>query len=386
VLLSLGIVLLALVYIAIKKTRKNLNGLTGFLNLFVLVLLLFEFSKIFFDDEFEVSVQKEFNEQEVHLNKKPGRNIYYLVMDSYTSSKSLKKYWNYENNELQDFLIAKGFLIAASSKCNYNSTPFSILSALNMSYLNIESYHEGQKVHISKVFRMIQNNAVVRALSENGYDILNLSLFDLMNEPAYYADPYYHKPSLFDKTIFHLPADKMGISSDRILFKTLASANIEIISKVTSSNKNAKPVFCYAHPMMPHEPFFFDELGNKMPDEYALNSDEKEKKYFRQLKYTNTLLMKTVEGILNNSKIKPIIIIQGDHGFRYLDDMDYNEQLEESKTILNAYLFPDDTLKNSFYDSISPVNSFRIIFNTYFGTELSLLKDRSFNIEITPEK
>jgi hypothetical protein len=44
--------------------------------------------------------------------------------------------------------------------------------------------------------------------------------------------------------------------------------------------------------------------------------------------------------------------------------------------VLNAYYMPGYT--GQLYPSISPVNSFRIVFNAYFGTDLPLLKDTSY--------
>ena len=44
--------------------------------------------------------------------------------------------------------------------------------------------------------------------------------------------------------------------------------------------------------------------------------------------------------------------------------------------ILNAYLLPGG--EESLYPSISPVNSFRVILNEYFGHGLPLLPDKSY--------
>lgn len=43
--------------------------------------------------------------------------------------------------------------------------------------------------------------------------------------------------------------------------------------------------------------------------------------------------------------------------------------------ILNAYYLPEG---EGLYPSISPVNSFRLVFNTYFQADYSLLDDRSY--------
>ena len=46
-------------------------------------------------------------------------------------------------------------------------------------------------------------------------------------------------------------------------------------------------------------------------------------------------------------------------------------------SILNAYYFPGRRYE-ALYDRISPVNSFRVVLNTFFAANLELLPDRSF--------
>jgi hypothetical protein len=46
-------------------------------------------------------------------------------------------------------------------------------------------------------------------------------------------------------------------------------------------------------------------------------------------------------------------------------------------TILNAYYFPDKQYQG-LHDRITPVNSFRVVLNTFFGAQIPLLEDRSF--------
>jgi hypothetical protein len=54
-----------------------------------------------------------------------------------------------------------------------------------------------------------------------------------------------------------------------------------------------------------------------------------------------------------------------------------NECLWERYSILNAYYFPDGNY-GALYNSITPVNSFRVVFNQYFGTDLELLEDKNY--------
>ena len=46
-------------------------------------------------------------------------------------------------------------------------------------------------------------------------------------------------------------------------------------------------------------------------------------------------------------------------------------------SIFSAYYLPDQNT-DLIYDSITPVNSFRLILNTYFNTDYKLLEDKSY--------
>jgi hypothetical protein len=82
-------------------------------------------------------------------------------------------------------------------------------------------------------------------------------------------------------------------------------------------------------------------------------------------------------------------MIQADEGpfpARYRDDewgFDWraatDEELEEKFGILFAMRVPDADLEaEGFHDAITPVNTFRMLFNARFGTDLVLLPDRTW--------
>ncbi|MBN2676600.1 MAG: hypothetical protein JXR32_00895, partial [Anaerolineaceae bacterium] len=89
--------------------------------------------------------------------------------------------------------------------------------------------------------------------------------------------------------------------------------------------------------------------------------------YTDQVTFINSQIIPIIDEILAGSEIQPIIFLQGDHGF------DPPNRME----ILNAYLVPD-VVKAHLYPEISPVNSFRLLFDTYFGADYGLLPDRSY--------
>ena len=94
----------------------------------------------------------------------------------------------------------------------------------------------------------------------------------------------------------------------------------------------------------------------------------------------NRLLTQTVDRILAaHHDHPPVIIIQGDHGpgvrFNQVQ-LDHTDVFERF-SILNAYYLPGVD-SAGLYRSISPVNSFRVVLNNYFGTHYSMEPDRSF--------
>ena len=85
-------------------------------------------------------------------------------------------------------------------------------------------------------------------------------------------------------------------------------------------------------------------------------------------------MKKMVDSIFRNSKNNFIIILQGDHGARYQGE-ENKKNLEFAN--LNAMYFYNQDYR-LLHDSLSNVNTFRVIFNTFFGKNYPLLKDRSY--------
>jgi hypothetical protein len=120
------------------------------------------------------------------------------------------------------------------------------------------------------------------------------------------------------------------------------------------------PKFVFAHILAPHaREAYFNAEGEfaYSRSDAALNEE---------FQYLNQRTLQIVQTILAESENPPVIIIQGDHG---LDS-------EVRMAILNAYYLPGDGAK-MLYPTITPVNSFRVVFNAYFGEDFTLLPDVS---------
>ena len=90
-------------------------------------------------------------------------------------------------------------------------------------------------------------------------------------------------------------------------------------------------------------------------------------------------LKKSIDAILRNSLSPPIIVLQSDHGYGRGEAWKGlgAPALEERTSILNAYLVPDPC-RDSLYPSITPVNSFRVLFDCAFSATLPLLPDLTY--------
>ena len=80
-------------------------------------------------------------------------------------------------------------------------------------------------------------------------------------------------------------------------------------------------------------------------------------------------MLEAIDTILANSDTPPIIVIQGDHG-------PWLQPKAKRMQILNAYYLPGHN--DELYPTITPVNTFRLVFTDYFGGDYPLLDDISY--------
>ena len=161
--------------------------------------------------------------------------------------------------------------------------------------------------------------------------------------------------------------------------RTKVLCQFDSIPKTIADNKN--PVFVVAHIMIPHHPFLFGpngELLNTKTLELGGVSQNRNDDYIKQLQFTNKKLLELVDNILTNSKTPPIIIIQSDTGPVYFpENTTLEDKINERIHNLNVYFLPYGG-ESILYDGVSPVNSFRLIFNYYFNGEYEILEDKSY--------
>ena len=137
--------------------------------------------------------------------------------------------------------------------------------------------------------------------------------------------------------------------------------------------ENKNPTFTFAHILIPHPPLVFDSDGSILMDTgyyggdnaSSLNEEYEMDGYKKQVQFISKQIEEIVRQILSESEKEPIIIIQADHG----------KEGDNRSKILNLYHFPNQ-LYTSLYPSITPVNTFRVVFDEFFGFDYPLVEDK----------
>jgi len=146
-----------------------------------------------------------------------------------------------------------------------------------------------------------------------------------------------------------------------------------------TSEERTTPKFVFVHILSPHAPYIFGPNGENVNPGNSLDSNpwNERNAHVDQIKFVNKNLIELIPKLLN-SENKPIIILQGDTGAGY--EIDWKSPSDvmviERMSNLNAIYFP-----NKNYDKINnltPVNTFRIIFNEYFDEENVLHENKNY--------
>ncbi len=149
-----------------------------------------------------------------------------------------------------------------------------------------------------------------------------------------------------------------------------------------------QPVFVYGHILITHPPYVFDKNGHPVPrSELTLNLSSLQWRtlYLDQVQYLNKRLEGIIDRIIAESRTPPIIILQGDHGHLTPVRAGVSPTTADKASIMNAYYLPGGGAKR-LYPSISPVNTFRVVLNHYFGTKYPLLPDITYGYEVKGDK
>jgi hypothetical protein len=408
ILLIYTIITVAVVVFLYMADKKRIAGVNKTLAIIAVVLSISTLAQIIpkeiVQSQKNVSGQNtnrpEENASQTDKDKLP--DVYYIILDSYPRNDMLEKHFKYDNSKFTNDLEKRGFYVATKSNSNYVHTFLSLPSTLHMRYLDDLPARAGENSNDNTLpLTMIENNAIVPKMKSLGYKFINVGSGWFQTDKNKNSDIQLESSS-GEKSINFLGM-KLKLTEFMIVYtkttgiRTLVDKNIKtgLSNAVLDAYDNLEkipeidePTFAFVHITVPHPPFLFDRTGPINSQDLELSGDAYSDKphFLDQMIYVNNKTIETVDTVLNKSDKPPIIVLAGDHGtptdlghpytWKAPSDKNY-EGVKERTAILNSYYFPDKDY-SSLYPSVSPVNSFRIILNEYFGGQYEILPDKSY--------
>jgi len=311
-------------------------------------------------------------------------DVYYIILDMCAAPETLEQFYNCNDAPLPDFLRDRGFYLPTKHMSNYDNTLYSLSSSLNMSYLDpipkaLGEDNDDNSVNIS----LIEDNTVSQLFRKLGYKIVNVraSNFEDCNWPKADFNIGSDGPNEVDAVLALSTPYACLEEYWPLLHDAFAARRLTPFTHEREIIDIPGPKFVYIHEIMPHPPYLFDEVGKRLPPSFNLGSyDYTPEVYLGQLKFVEKKATELISEIQARSGKKAIIIVQSDHGPQFQRGVGLSKYLptyiNERMRIINAYYFPGHK-GQTLYASITPVNSFRVLFNEYFGANIPLVADRA---------
>ncbi len=379
----------------ILRTRRDLSGWTPRLNILAAVLVISVAVQIAWSwtrPSGRASSLTQLSEDARLSGRKlpPGGmpDIYYLVLDRYANERVLKSEFGFDNGGFLDSLRAKGFFVADDSRCNYPQTHLSLASSLNMDY--IDRAQGEQAPGSGFVFKILKDFRVLRLLRSLGYTSIQLGSWFEGTAFNPYADlnlggtgirRYWN--DFFQKFVGTTALRPW--SSGRFFRPRQRDRILQQFAELERMPARRGPKFVFAHILITHPPYVFGPNGEERGPAEGFT-------YLDQLLYANARLSQLIDALQKGSSRPPVIILQSDEGpkpgrpfirvkgkkrrvpWSLRRETPWQKQVH--LPILNAMDFPGADTK-VLYPSISPVNTFRVLFNLYFGAHYRLLPDET---------
>jgi len=318
-------------------------------------------------------------------------DIYYIILDRYARADVLRERYGCDNTEFLDHLREKGFYVASQSCSNYPKTAHSLASSLNMEHLLDLTAELGEDCgDWGPLYERLRDYKAWRFLTRRGYTFVHLG--------SWWSPTARNKFAHRNINLYLLPEFAGVIYSTTMLQPILAATSLYDerrmqwervqykLAELARLPRSRGPIFAFAHMLLPHPPYVFGRDGT-----YVTRAQEREQtraaSYTNQLSYTNRCLQRLVDTLIDTARVPPVIILQADEGpfperyRRNEDSFDWTaatpEELREKMAIFSAYYLPG-LPPEKLNPSITPVNSFRLVFSHYFQADLQLLPDHCY--------
>jgi hypothetical protein len=330
-------------------------------------------------------------------SREAQRDVLYVIPDRMGRVDVLRDDYDWDAAPFVDALEDRGFQVAPRSAANYPKTAHSLASAWNLQYLDeiAADIPASAASDLRLLYPLLETNHLGATARELGYDYIHLGSWWAATARASHAKQNLTRTGVSQFGKVHL--DRTLVPSlarvvpffDYEDFRWYARRHVEYGLETLgqlAEESESRPRFIVAHLTIPHEPYVFEGDGGWVPQQVERSRSEKEN-YRRHLDFAERSLLEVFDRWLDRPPAEqPIIVLQPDEGphpeglradpelFRWVDAPE--DQQREKLAILTAVYLPGSDLRLP--SELTPVNTFRLLFDEYHGTELGLLDDRSF--------
>jgi len=368
-----------------KKAQKILKDFLVFSSVAFLVMLLAGFATTFLRSWNNIhSAPKNTTPQVSIKNQKELPDIYFIVLDSYTSATILENDFQFDNSAFLNTLQGMGFEVIDDSYSNFDGTVYSLGTILNMEYvqsiIDPEVYDPGHRVLIDKSI----NSRVKDMLAGYGYHFTAFASdfpWLIWRDADYLLEPGKNnfmtsginqfEYLVIQKSILNtiLLMDKSFL--DNLFFwsgkmgEDKYNEQLYLINHLSEVPQDGSPMFVYAHSTITHTPYLFHEDGSMIrpSDQGSYLSDftaqNIRQSYLETIRFINKQLESQLSVLLQKDP-NAIIILLGDHGYPGKDQ----------NSILFAIHDPLHSIAP--HECFTTINLFPSIFNQWFHMDLPL--------------
>jgi hypothetical protein len=303
-------------------------------------------------------------------------DIYCFILDEFAAIESARSLFHYDNSAFARSLQRQGFFVARHSRSPFQKTELALASFLNL------GEYDGK----SDPFKQVRRNAVAAFLKRRSYRLIEFPVTPALfmegaDQRHYYSlarfsiffDDFYK--TLFSRSLLYFLPERLSPGSPDSA-RYYREQVLQVFEELPAIVKSPGPKFVYVHLYCPHEPFVFNARGGAaVPGHFWDHADPDF--YLQQYIFVSSKMTETVAKILNGSRRPPVIIIQSDHGYRgSRGRQKWQRKIDaaEAAKVFNALYLPGVFL-DSIDPDLSPLNNFRLVFNSYFGTQYPLLRN-----------
>lgn len=336
-------------------------------------------------------------------------SVYVIVLDKYSSGAWLRHSYGVDQEPFESTLRELGFVVPPAARANYAHTQISLASFLNWQY--VDELAAGSEPSWQTMRSSIAGARAWQEFRDRGYRIVAFPTTFAGTRAFHTADTVLSPPNLRASRLpmtwwsnSPLPVlSAAGCSVIPCSRRTAATGatpypveSLDVLEwkldALASLAESDRPVFAFIHLLAPHEPYLFNgDCSSREPwwplTDQGENFEPVGAAYADQVRCLAPLLLETVRAILDRSRVRPVIVLQSDHGhgriavdplrgFTLSSDELSREQLGDRLGVFAAYTFPGaDSLVR---DDISPVNVLPLILRSLFSEGPGQQPDRSF--------